>query len=185
MGAIWAHVDARVDLIDCIVDAGSPEAVAFEGSTAGTPGAEMVIRDSTVIGKLHVRLMRLASNTLFFARLAASDTWKAPLDVERKQEGCVRFSFVPDGSLVPKRFRCVPDDAHPDVLPHFTSLRYADPGYAQLRVATDRAIREGADDGGEIGVMHALHQPQRETNLRIRLDEYLRFGLHAGIFYVT
>ena len=48
-----------------------------------------------------------------------------------------------------------------------------------------RSIREGADDGGEMGVMHALFQPQRETNLRIRLDEYLRFGLHAGMFYVT
>ena len=71
------------------------------------------------------------------------------------------------------------------MLPHFTSLRYGDPGYAQLRRATDASIREGADDGGEIGVMHPLHQPQRETNLRIRLDEYLRFGLHAGIFYVT
>jgi hypothetical protein len=33
--------------------------------------------------------------------------------------------------------------------------------------------------------MHPLYQPQRETNLRIRLDEYLRFGLHEGIFYVT
>ena len=54
------------------------------------------------------------------------------------------------------------------MLPHFTSLRYGDPGYAQLRSATDRAIREGASDGGEIGVMHPLHQPQRETNLRIR-----------------
>jgi hypothetical protein len=42
-----------------------------------------------------------------------------------------------------------------------------------------------AADGGEMGVMHALFQPQRETNLRIRLDEYLRFGLHAGLFYVT
>jgi hypothetical protein len=36
-----------------------------------------------------------------------------------------------------------------------------------------------------MGVMHALFQPQRETNLRIRFDEYLRFGLHAGLFYVT
>ena len=93
----------------------------------------MTIGDSTVIGKLHVRLMPLASNTIFFARLAAADAWKAPVWVERKQEGCVRFSFVPAGSLVPKRFRCVPDDAHPDALPHFTSLRYGDPGYAQLR----------------------------------------------------
>jgi hypothetical protein len=55
----------------------------------------------------------------------------------------------------------------------------------QLQSATAAAIRRGAADQGEIGVMHALQQPQREANLRIRFDEYLRFGLHAGIFYVT
>jgi hypothetical protein len=71
----------------------------------------MTIRDSTVIGKVHVRLMRLASNTIFFASLSAADTWKAPVWVERKQEGCVRFSFVPSGALL-KRFRCAPSDAH-------------------------------------------------------------------------
>ena len=145
----------------------------------------MTLRDSTVIGKLHVRRMALASNTLFLARGAATAGWPAPVWVQRKQEGFMRFCFVPTGSLVPLRFHCVPDGAHPGVLPHFTSLRYGDPGYAQLRGATDASIRQGADDGGEIGVMHPLHQPQRETNLRIRLDEYLRFGLHAGIFYAT
>jgi len=34
-----------------------------------------------------------------------------------------------------------------------------------------------------MGAFHQLFQPQRETNLRIRLDEYLRVGLEAGIFY--
>jgi hypothetical protein len=87
--------------------------------------------------------------------------------------------------VTPRRFRCVPDDDRPDVLPHFTSLRYGDPGYGQLRQATDKSIRQGASDEGEMGVMHALFQPQRETNLRIRLDEYLRFGLHAGVFYAS
>jgi hypothetical protein len=43
----------------------------------------------------------------------------------------------------------------------------------------------GEGEGGEMGVMNALAQPQREINLRIRLDEYLRFGLHAGVFYAT
>jgi hypothetical protein len=33
--------------------------------------------------------------------------------------------------------------------------------------------------------MHALAQPQREANLAIRLDEYLRLGLAAGHFYAT
>jgi hypothetical protein len=65
------------------------------------------------------------------------------------------------------------------------SPRYRDPGYGQLRQATDKSIRQGATDEGEMGVMHALFQPQRETNLRIRLEEYLRFGLHAGVFYAS
>lgn len=185
VGAVQAHADAKVTMLECIVDAGLPEAVAFEGTAPGGPGAELTIVDSTVIGKLHARIMRLASNTVFFAGLATGDSWEAPVLAERKQEGCVRFSFVPKGSLVPRRFHCLPSDEHPNVLPHFTSLRYGDPGYAQLRGATHRTIREGAEDGGEMGVMHPLQQPQRETNLRIRLEEYLRFGLHAGIYYVT
>jgi len=119
--------------------------------------------------------MRLASNCIF----------TAPVHAARRQEGCMRFSFVPDGSIAPRRFRCQPDGAQTQVLPHFTSLRYGDPGYCQLRAATARAIREGAEDGGEMGVLHPLFQPQRETNLRIRLDEYLRFGLSAGLFYAT
>ena len=185
VGALRIELDTQVSLIDCIVDAGSPGAIAYAGTVLDGPGAELTIADTTVIGKLHVQLMRLGSDTIFFAQLAAADPWPAPLWVERKQEGCVRFCFTPAGSLLPRHFRCVPDEQHPNVLPHFTSLRYGDPGYAQLRTASDRAIRMGASDGGEIGVMHPLHQPQRETNLRTRLDEYLRFGLHAGIFYVT
>ena len=189
VGALQIAGDASVTLVDCIVDAGAPDAIALEGIAAGDAGAAISITDSTVIGKVYVRLMTLASNTILFAQLAAVDPWKAPVWAERKQQGCVRFCVVPAGSLVPRRFHCVPDDTHPNVqaraLPQFTSQRYGDPAYAQLRSTTVRAIREGADDGGEIGVMHPLHQPQRESNLRIRLDEYLRFGLQAGIFYVT
>ena len=36
-----------------------------------------------------------------------------------------------------------------------------------------------------MGVYCHLKQPQRESNLRIRLDEYLPFGLDAGVIYVT
>jgi hypothetical protein len=97
----------------------------------------------------------------------------------------VRFSYVPPGSETPRRYRCVPDKDHPSAVPHFTSLRYGDPGYGQLRPATDKAIRQEASDEGEMGVLHPLFQPQRETNLRVRLDEYLRFGLHAAVFYAS
>jgi hypothetical protein len=46
-------------------------------------------------------------------------------------------------------------------------------------------IRRGADDGSEMGVFHDVYAPQRESNLLVRLEEYLRFGLEAGIFYAT
>jgi hypothetical protein len=36
-----------------------------------------------------------------------------------------------------------------------------------------------------MGVFHDVFAPQRESNLKIRLQEYLRFGLEAGVFYAT
>lgn len=186
-GPLQVMEGAKFFLHDCIVDAGDANNVAFDSNGAGGPGAELTVTESTLIGKVHTQLMRLASNSIFFAGLGPppAETWAAPLLVERRQEGCVRFSYLPTGAITPRPFHCIPDKAHPKLLPRFTSLRYGDPGYAQLRQTTDKAIREGADDGGEMGVLHALFQPQRETNLRLRLDEYLRFGLHAGVFYPT
>jgi hypothetical protein len=183
---IVAESDVTVELVDCIVDAGSPEGLAYAGTATDAPGAAITLNECTVIGKVHARQITLASNCIFFARRAATDPpATAPVRVERRQEGCIRFTFVPAGSITPRRHRCVPDGDEPPVLPHFTSLRFGDPGYCQLRSATATTIRHGAKDEGEMGVMHALFQPQRETNLRIRLDEYLRFGLHAGVFYAT
>jgi hypothetical protein len=174
-GALRIVAGAQATIADSIVDAGNAENGAYAANGAGAPGAEVIVKASTLLGTLHTRLLRLGENSLFVGRVVA----------ERRQEGCLRFSYVTAASITPRRYRCVPDDSHPDALPRFTSLRYGDPGYAQLRRSTGRAIREGAENGSEMGVLNALFQPQRETNLRIRLDEYLRFGLHAGIYYVT
>jgi hypothetical protein len=125
----------------------------------------------------------MVSDTLLHASSDAAGT--PPVRVQRRQQGCLRFSYVPAGSITPQRHRCVPDDARPGVQPLFIALRYGDPAYGLLRASTDPAIRQGASDDGEMGVMHALQQPLREANLRVRLDEYLRFGLSAGIFYAT
>ena len=120
------------------------------------------------------------------------------MTVKFAQRGCVRFCHVPSGSVTPPRFRCQPDLAlaaalSPDendgiarrVAPIFTSLRYGDPGYGQLDAACDEQIRRGAGDGGEPGAFQSLHNTQREDNLRQSLDEYVRFGDEAGVFFVT
>ena len=184
-GPIRIVEDAEIALKDCIVDAGAPDAIVFCGLSEDEPGATLNAEECTFVGKLHARQIEHASNTIFFARLgeAPGETFRAPLIADRRQEGCMRFSYVPSGSITPRRYRCVPDEDHPDALPHFTSLRYGEAAYCQLRRATDLSVRTGAEDGSEMGVLHDLFQPQRETNLRIRLEEYLRFGLRAGFFY--
>ena len=99
----------------------------------------------------------------------------------------MRFSYLPARSRVPRRYHCQPENeqAAEWVHPQFTSLRYGDPGYCQLSRRNAREIKQGADDESEMGAFHHLYQPQRETNLRVRLDEYLRITLEAGIFYLT
>jgi hypothetical protein len=121
------------------------------------------------------------------ARLNSPDTWTAPVISERRQDGCVRFSFVPFEAVTPKRYRCQPttSDDTTRVRPQFISNRYGDATYYQLSARCTPEIQAGADDGAEMGAFHDLLQPQRRTHLSLRLDEYLRFGLEAGIINAT
>ncbi len=210
LGAMRSPRETRVSLSHCILDATRDTHVAFAAPDGTGEGGSLTMVDSTVVGKVRTLAMELASNSMFVAALASPDPdWTAPVRAERRQQGCVRFSRVPEGSRLPRRYRCQPDLAlearakalglaSPDdlpaaeramlflhLLPMFSSLRYGDPAYGQLGRRSTVEIREGAEDQAEMGAFHDLYQPQRERNLRVRLDEYLRFGLEAGIFYET
>jgi hypothetical protein len=143
----------------------------------GGPGAPTTILSSTIFGGANVRALALASESIFYE----------PVVAQRRQIGCVRFSFVPPGSVVPRRFRCQPPDEATAgaVRPSFTSTTYGDPGYAQLTATCPRAISAGAADEGEMGAFHIVQSTQRVANLTANLDEYLRFGLEAGVFFAT
>lgn len=153
---------------------------------------------STILGSSTFYSLE-ASNSIFTGKAIAT----------RRQVGCVRFCSLPIVSQVPRRYRCQPDLAlaqratelklsssnalspaeqtaiRLQLTPQFTSRRYGDPAYSQLSHRCAVEIRQGAEDEAEMGLFHDLFQPQREINLRVRLDEYLRFGLEAGIFYIT
>ncbi len=177
IGPLRVHERSNVSITDSIVDAMNEAAVAFAAANGTDAGGTLQIADSTVIGTVHTLELKLASNSIFMSDVRS----------EKKQSGCVRFCYLPLTSVVPRRYRCQPEQENDAlrVRPQFTSLRYGDPGYGQLALRTAKQIRTGADDEAEMGAFHELYQPQRETNLRIRLDEYLRFGLEAGPFYVT
>ena len=184
-GTLRSIPESSIELLDSIVDANDTDNVALADLDDNEPGAALSASASTVVGKIHAREFGTISNCILLARLAPADTWNAPVWTERKQTGCVRFSFLPFDSIVPRRFRCQPDsaDSARRLSPHFTSLNYGQAAYAQLSISTDEAIWRGADDESEMGAFHHLYAPQRDRNLRIRLREYLRVGLEAGIIY--
>jgi len=187
VGAIRSVSEAKISIRNSIVDASQTDSVAYAGLVEDDPGAPLTIENSTVIGKVYTRTMTLASNTIFFSDLKPGDIWPAPVRAERLQQGCVRFCFVPPGSQLPRLSHCQPAKAEDAarVRPVFTSLRYGDAAYCQLSPACAEEITNGADDQVEMGAFHNLYQPRREANLRAALDEYLRFGLEAGIFYAS
>jgi hypothetical protein len=182
MGRLRLGSGIEISLTDSIVDALADDAIALaendaDDNSPNAAGSIHQIARTTIIGRCFVEAIELIENSIITGNILA----------ERKQQGCVRFSYLPLDSQVPRRYRCQPAAASEalSVQPQFTSLQYSNPAYAQLGQHCPLEIRQGADDESEMGAFHDLYQLRKETNLRVRLDEYLRFGLEAGIFYVT
>lgn len=206
-GPIVVVEGANLVVNSSVIDAGDATAVAIAGREPGAAhrtvstaadlltgdgmaeAGDVSIASSTIIGGIHaVRLD--ATDAILLAALASGDPRTAAVWTQRRQVGCVRFSWLPPDSRTGRRFHCLPDRADPlqvqqRMLPAFTSLRFGHPAYAQLTASTPAPIRRGAQDESEMGATHDLYAPQREDDLAVRLQEYLRFGLEAGIFHAT
>lgn len=178
-----------VDLPAAVPELSISDSIVDAAQAVAAPGATTRIQSSTLLGACAVHTLR-ADNSIFDGVVTA----------ERRQVGCVRFCFVPANQAVrvPRRYRCQPDLALRDVtdpdersaivarlVPSFISTAYGDPGYGQLARACPTEITTDVEDGSEMGAFSSLKQPQRVANLRTVLDEYMRFGLEAGVFYVT
>ncbi|MEL6194800.1 MAG: hypothetical protein AAFR66_22255, partial [Bacteroidota bacterium] len=183
IGGIVFAEGARLVVDDSLIDGGAIESYSCTGTD--DIGGILVTRNSTFIGRVKIRVMELASNGIFLATEQDPLNLEPPIWVERLQEGCARFSYFPPGSRVPRPYRCQPTNLQdaPRVRPILNSKEYGDPSYGQLSLHTADEIAKGSDDESEMGLFHHLYQPQRINNLQIRLSEYLRFGLEAGIFF--
>lgn len=176
-----------LEICDSIVDATGIERTALGAPDEAVAYVEASFRRCTVIGQVQAHSVRLAEDCIFASTIR----------VLRRQFGCVRFCYVPEGSRTPKRFHCQPDralDAVPAkrqaqesrrVVPQFRSLRYGTCDYARLHDDTCAEIRTGASDQSAMGVYHDLYEPQREANLAWRLQEYTPADADAGILFAS
>jgi len=206
VGAIQVNRDEAADdpgvirISDSILDATSPERVALGAPESLCAYAALSILRSTVFGQIQTHAITLAENSIFMGAILAC----------RRQQGCIRFCYVPPGARTPRRYECQPDLVEQAVAalfrkgdltaperdtmlaserlrvePEFNSTRYGTAEYCQLADACACEIKRGADDESEMGVFHDLYQPQRAANLKTRLDEYTPAGMNAGIIYAN
>lgn len=88
-----------IRLSDSILDATSPGREAVGAPTWPLAHAVLTIERTTVFGEIQTHAIDLAENSLFMG----------PIQVARRQRGCLRFCYVTPGSRTPRRYRCQPD----------------------------------------------------------------------------
>lgn len=186
---------SKLSLCDSILDATGSALVALGAPDEAVAGVDARFVRSTVFGEVEAHTISVAEDSIFAGRVR----------VLRRQAGCMRFCYVPDGSRTPRRFHCQPDAALADafantvptqraaaraatllhVVPAFRSVRYGTPDYARLDDACCAQIRAGASDEASMGAFHDLYEPQREANLATRLDEHVPAGTDAAIVFAS
>lgn len=162
----------QIAFVSSIVDAYDHAGAAIGGIDAEPAFADGSFDRVTVFG--HVKLHGLVS--------AQDSIFVHPVHVERRQTGCMRFSYVAPHSHTPARYACLPAAGGP--APRFLSTHFMAPGYARLSGDGPPEIAAGAEDDAEIGAFHDTFEPLRAANLRQRLAEFAPLDVDVGIRYV-
>jgi hypothetical protein len=194
-GPLAVDPEVIVTIADSAVDAGADANAAIAGIGGQACGTLSMTR-STVIGTINAREIGTIENSILTGLVTCA----------RRQQGCVRYSFLPFASTAPPSYRCQPQTAienavakaHPPtkaaydaivnattatLKPLFTDRARNTPGYLQLADACPAEITSGAEGAGEMGIFNTLETSTREANLVYRLSEYLRIGLESGVIH--
>ncbi|RKI39381.1 hypothetical protein D7Y27_22095 [Corallococcus sp. AB004] len=173
---------AHVTLVDSLVGIGDRDEVSIAGRTLDSTGPVSVLERCTVLGRVRVESLELARDCLFVRRVRAVNRLNSAL------AGCA----LPWSSHELPHHRCLFFSAPLEAVrqgviasaPVFVSLSPTEPGYGRLADAAPGELRTAAEDGGEPGVFHDLHEERRLAALEDVLDEYLPAGLSAAVSFI-
>jgi hypothetical protein len=153
--------------------------VAFAQAALALGSGEANLSRTTVLGRAFVH--RIEASECILDDFAV---------VEDTQHGCVRFTAWSQGSVLPRQYECVQMAPQSSI---FTSRAFGKPGYAQLLASADGAIlapagstiREGSQDGSEMGAFAREKNPIKERSILIKYQEYMPLGLAPVLVRVT
>jgi hypothetical protein len=110
-----------------------------------------------------------------------------------QQTGCVRFTRFEQGSVLPRRYLCLPNEAQASactggarcVGPVFNSRHFGSPVYAQLASGCPAAILSASESRAEIGAFAGAQNTIRLRALQTKLQEFMPAGLSAVVVAET
>lgn len=159
--------------------------LAFADLALAFGSGEVRLERTTILGPIHVHRIDVSESIL-------NDT----ATVDDPQQGCVRFSSWPGGSVLPRKYESVQIEPRASL---FTSSSFANPAYAQLRSDVDSfivpsppngeaagdSIRSGAENGSEMGAFQSELASIKERSLEIKFEEFMPVGLVPVLIPVT
>jgi hypothetical protein len=197
----------RLCISDSIVDATDSDLEAIGAPGCPVGHAALTIARATVVGRVQVHAIELGENCIFDGVVAVARRQHGCLRFSYVTPGSrtpKRFHCQPDlaeqaavealraeaaAASQPAPTPAVLDAARASerirVRPQMNGRRYGQPTYCQLAAACAPEIVRGADDESEMGVFHDLFQPEREANLRARLNEYVPAGADVGVILAS
>ena len=213
IGAIQVVADevqtdpVEIRISDSIVDATSETRSAIAAANLPLAFADLTILRTTVIGEVNTHAVTLAENSIFMGHILVARRQHGCIRFCYVLSGSRtprRYHCQPElaAATIEETLRAAPRSAAQPLLtdamiatakareearvrPRLTSARYGMPAYCQLACDCADEIKRGAEDESEMGAFHDLYQPQREANLRTRLDEYTPAGMDAGILFAS
>ena len=144
IGSVVVEADERrtdpavVSISDSIVDATGPARLALSDEDGRIAFVRASLARCTVVGEVLVHAVELVENSIL----------TSPLQVARRQVGCVRFSYLAPGSRTPRRYHCQPDAAA-----------------AAARDDVRRAAEAAAADGAPVAATELARRAALEASL--------------------
>jgi hypothetical protein len=186
---------AQLTAADSIIDQQNGYAIAGSSELTspllpGSFGFGIVEPAATIVQLERVTVFGL----IFCEVLNASDTLlNNTALVEDQQSGCVRFTRFEFGSVLPRRYQCLPSESQAKAgantgrlfAPAFNSLRFGRPDYAQLAATCAQQILTAGEAGAEVGAFSATLNTIRLNNLQTKLGEFMPVGLSAVVVAET
>jgi hypothetical protein len=163
----------EIVIVDSIIDATAAAPQNGRQVAIHNPAGVVVMRGVTVLGDIRVEQLQ-ATDSLVMGQLVVANT----------QDSCFRFSAAspaPDTIPQPKKFHAV---TNVPIEPFFfTSIRFGDPGYAQLSRLVPEEILRGAESSSEMGAFSFMLNPIRLASILTKVEEFGPVGMLAQYIF--